>query len=733
MYAEIYLPISINKTFSYLVPPHIKPLIKVGHLVKVPFGKTTTIGYVEQLVEKKTFSGKIKSIEKITSSIIVNNHDIKKIIDWMSKYYLTEKGIVLKTLLPLLFKNQKANHQKQKSIRITDFGRKKLDKKEINGKKRIQILKYLYTKSDYISIESIKSIAYPYNDSLKTLMRDKYITMIESDKTYDPLHEFKITNKDFNIVLSDKQKEIYNSIACSSNFITHLIHGVTGSGKTAIYLKLVQDVINKGHNVLILVPEITLIPHITKQFKKYFGNIVGIWNSSMTLLEKEWTWNQIHLNKINIIIGTRSSICLPMSNIGLIIVDEEHDSSYKQTEKMPTYNARDLAIIRAKFIDIPIVLGSATPSLESYYNAKNNKYKFHPLMERYGNANYPDIQLIDMLKEKNQYKKSIFSKKLINGIHECLKNKEQIILLHNRRGYATILFCNECNYIFTSKKTSVPLTYHKFNNKLMCHHTDESYNMPRVCPECSSRSLQLKGIGTETIEDEIKNIFSDIKITRFDADTTSKKNKHKKLLEKFEKGDSDILIGTQMVSKGFDFHNVTLVGVINSDIGLFTPDFRSGERIFQLLYQVCGRSGRGKKSGKAIIQTFNINDVYINSATMMNTEKYYNVSLADRLELNYPPFTKIVRILLKGPDSKKVKSAIDQVVNFIKSENFEILGPSAAPIEKINNYYRYHIIIKIHKAYGFQDFYFKNNQLNKFLLNLKGVKYKIDIDPLSLL
>ena len=733
MYAEIYLPISINKTFSYLIPPHLESLIKEGHLVSVPFGKITTIGYVNQVVEKQSFSGKLKSIKKIASSIVVDNQDIKKIIDWMSKYYLTEKGIILKTILPLLFKNQRINHQKQKSIRITNKGKQALNQNKINGKKRIQILKYLYEKSNYTRIELIKSVAYPYNDSLKTLIRDRYIRIIESDKIYDPLQDFDLMNQDFNITLSDKQKEIYNSISSSSNFITHLIHGVTGSGKTAIYLRLVKDMINKGNNVLILVPEITLIPHITKEFKKYFGNIVGVWNSSMTSLEKEWTWDQINKNKINIMIGTRSAICLPMSNIGLIIVDEEHDSSYKQTEKMPTYNARDLAIIRSKFLNIPIILGSATPSLESYYNAKNNKYRFHPLMERYGSAHYPEIELVSMLKEDNKYKNTMFSKKLIHAIHACLKNNEQIILLQNRRGYATILFCNQCNYIFTSKKTSAPLTYHKFNNKLMCHHTDEYYNLPKICPECNSQSLALKGIGTETIEDAIKDIFSNIKITRFDADTTSKKNNYKKLLEKFENGDTDMLIGTQMVSKGFDFHNVTLVGVINADIGLFTPDFRSGERIFQLLYQVCGRSGRGKKAGKAIIQTFNMNDVYITSATMMNTEKYYNVSLADRLELNYPPFSKIVRILFKGLDSKKVENAINQVSKIIQNENFEILGPTFAPIEKINNYYRYHIIIKVNKAYKFQDFYFKNSQLSKFLSNLKGVKYKIDIDPLSLL
>ena len=732
LYADVYLPISIDKSFSYLIPDDLKSIIKVGHFVLVPFGKRSQIAYVHKINSNSSYKGKLKVVSKILYDGLSHNNDLLKTIDWVSKYYVTPKNIVIKNIFPHLFNNNFYLRSTYKKIAITSLGRKLVNSKSVKGINRVSIMNHLYDQNKFIDVKTLSNISKAYNNSVKTLLRDQYITLKEEDKKKDPLEEIKFYQKPSEIILSDKQKQIYKSLKDKDNFSVNLIHGITGSGKTEIYIKLTQDIINKNKSALILVPEIVLTPQTAKRFKKYFGNKVGVWNSSLSLSEKKWTWDNINNQNIKIIIGTRSSIFLPIKNLSLIIIDEEHDYSYKQSEKMPTYNARDIAIIRSKFLNTPAVLGSATPSLESYYNSITKKYNLFELQERYGKSLYPTIDLINMFDNQDGIN-TLFSAKLIQAIKNRLTKKEQIILLHNRRGYATILLCSGCEYIFTSNKTSAPLTYHKSLNQLICHHTEEKYNVPQYCPNCGSSKLKFKGYGTERVLDEIKKVFHNAKVARLDSDSTRLKDSHKKILKKFELGEIDILIGTQMVSKGFDFHNVTLVGVINADLGLFLPDFRSGEKIFQLLYQVCGRTGRGDKKGRAIIQSFNNEDPFISCATMMDTKKYYNISLAERMELSYPPFSKLVRIFLKGKKLNQINSLMSQIAKLLEKNKFTILGPTAAPIEKINDFYRSHIIIKTNKPLLFQDFYMKNFELNQKLSNIKGIKFRIDVDPLSLL
>ena len=734
MYAEAYLPIAVNQTFSYLIPKDLELKIRKGSLVRLPFGNRFAIGYIDNIIDSKEYSGKIKSIHSVVSNIIADNQDLQKLVDWTHRYYLTPKGMVVKSIFSFLFSKNLQSNKKEKEIVITDRGQEAFQANKIKGTGRKKILEHIAKLDNFIRIKDLKTQIQTSNDSIKTLFRDNYINIKEKEICYNPLLEIDVPSKSPILKLSSGQNKIFKELESkikANCFSVNLIHGVTGSGKTEIYIKLVEQLLNKGKSALILVPEIVLTPETARRFKLYFQDRVGIWNSSITHAEKRWTWNNLTNQKLKIIVGTRSAVFLPIQKLSTIIVDEEHDASYKQAEGMPTYNARDIAIIRGKNLGIPIILGSATPSIESYYNSSSGKYNFYKLMERYGSATYPDIELINMFDEVD--KDQIFSTNLLNNISDRLKKKEQIILLHNRRGYASILYCLDCGYIFTSSKTSVPLTYHRTYNQLLCHHTEERYSVPKQCVDCNSDKLEFKGIGTEQIEDEINKFFPNARILRFDSDSTSKKNAYKKILKDFEDYKADILIGTQMVSKGFDFHNVTLVGVLNADIGLFSPDFRSGERIFQLLYQVCGRSGRGEKKGKAIIQSFNTKDPYIASSSIMDTKKYYNILLADRLELDYPPFSKIVRILLKGKDFKEVKKTMNPVIDFLSRNNFTVLGPTLAPIEKINNFYRYHIIIKSTKPFQFQDLYLKNKQLNQFFTKLKGVRYQIDIDPLSLL
>jgi len=733
MYAEAYLPIAVNQTFFYLIPKNLEKEIKKGSLVRLPFGNRTVIGYIENIINNKSYKGKVKPIDSIVSNIIINNPDLQKLIDWMHHYYLTPKGLVVKKIFSFLFKKNLKSTKKERSIIITDKGLEALEKNIIKGVSRKRILEYICLKRNFNKISNLKNEISFSNTTIQTLLRDLYIDLKETDFNYNPLSDIKVNKGPTFLKLSEKQNEIYNQLEQKIDnhcFSVNLIHGITGSGKTEIYIKLVEKLLKKNKAALILVPEIVLTPETAKRFKLYFKDNVGIWNSNMTHSEKQWTWKNLINENIKIIIGTRSSVFLPIKNLSTIIVDEEHDNSYKQTEGMPTYNARDIAIVRAKNINIPVIMGSATPSIESYYNSASGKYNFFELMERYGSATYPEVELINMFEEDQG---QIFSRRLLDNIETRLRNKEQIILLHNRRGYSSVLQCLNCGYIFTSSKTSTPLTYHKTYNQLLCHHTEERYNFPKECVACHSKKLELKGTGTEQIEDKLHNFFPYSKILRFDADSTAKRNSYKIILKDFENQKADILIGTQMVSKGFNFHNVTLVGVLNADIGLFSPDFRSGERIFQLLYQVCGRAGRGAKPGKAIIQSFNINNPYIQSSSIMDTKKYYNILLEDRLSIDYPPFSKIIRILLKGKKINKLDEQMNSIIEKLSTADFDILGPVLAPIEKINNFYRLHIILKTKRPLDFQNYYFKNKKLRDIFNNLKDIQYQINVDPLSLL
>ena len=734
MYVEAYLPISINQAFTYHVPRELENQIYKGSIIQVPFGSRRSLAYVNKVVSKTLYPGKTKTIISIKSNIVEQNPELGTLVEWMSRYYITSKGTVAKNNFSFLYSKTSSKKIKtDKQIHLTKKGKDLFNNREVKGKSRIKVLEYLFNKGTK-NLKELKEILRVSPQTIKTLERDNLISVQETTIENNPLLYVQTDKKKDNLLLSEKQDEIFQAIkaqAKQNKFSANLIHGVTGSGKTEIYIKLIENLIKQRKSALILVPEIVLTPETATRFKRYFQKDVGVWNSSMTYSEKKWTWDNVKNNKIKIIVGTRSSVFLPMQKLSLIVVDEEHDSSYKQAEGMPSYNARDIAIIRAKHLDIPVVLGSATPSIESYYNCTMGKYNMYELKERYGSAIYPEVELVNMFDEVDQ--DQIFSQKMLENISDRMGKNEQVILLHNRRGFSSIMCCLNCGYILTSLKTSTPLTYHKTFNQMLCHHTDEKYPVPKNCRECGSSNLQLKGVGTQQIEDEINKFFPQARVSRFDADSTAKKNSYKKILNDFENHKYDILIGTQMVSKGFDFHNVTLVGVLNADIGLFAPDFRSGERIFQLLYQVCGRAGRGNKKGKAIIQSFNTRDPYIQASSIMDTKRYYNTLLAERFELNYPPFSKVIRILLKGKNMNEVQKAMNYVTDFLNENKFSYLGPSLAPIEKINNFYRYHLIIKSDKPFKFQDTFINDSKLNDLLLKLKRIRYQIDIDAMSLL
>ena len=509
-----------------------------------------------------------------------------------------------------------------------------------------------------------------------------------------------------------------------NNFKPYLLHGVTGSGKTEVYMQLIKKVINNKKQALVLVPEISLTPQLVDTFKKRFGNDIAILHSHLSNGEKYDEWRKIVRNEVDIVIGARSAVFAPLTNIGIIIIDEEHSNTYKQ-ENNPRYNAIDVGLYRSKFYNCPIVLGSATPSIESYTRAKTNIYELLEMKNRV-NKNLPKVTLVDM-KEEIRNKNPIFSQFLKDKINEKLNNNEQVIILLNRRGYTTITTCNNCGFTHRCPNCDIPLTYHLKSKKMVCHYCNYETNKLFKCPNCGSTDIKERGMGTEKLEEEITKEFDNAKVVRMDVDTTRTKQAHKKIITGFENEKYNVLIGTQMIAKGLDFPKVTLVGVINGDASLNIPDFRSGERTFQLLNQVAGRAGRSDLQGEVIIQGFNIDHYSLICAKNHDYLSFYNEEMKIRKILKYPPFYNLCLIKIQGLNDKKCEEESNKIIAYLKNNLKEeiILGPTPAMIPKVNNIYHYQIIIKYKdtkKIYQYLKF------INDKYINSK-ITVGIDFNP----
>ena len=534
------------------------------------------------------------------------------------------------------------------------------------------------------------------------------------------------------IKLTKSQQDIYNRIV-TNHEKPHFIHGVPGSGKTEIYLTLCNHYINQKKSCLVLVPEIALSSQIFERFQEFYGHNVFLWHSQTTDSYRKKILKKLNQTDPCIVIGARSALFTPLKNLGLIIVDEEHDSSYKEVEKQPCYNARDLSIVRAKFSNAPIVLGSATPSLETYYNSYiTNKYFIHELNERYGNAKLPKVKIIDMTDDNQKISsQSIISNYLFQQIQKRIHNNEQVLILHNRRGFSAIKVCQDSDEILHCKDCDVILTYHATIEKLICHHCNKKYSIEKY----NKADIKYLGYGTEHIESILNQHFPNANIMRMDADSASTMKKQKEILSKFKANDFNILLGTQMIAKGLDFKNITLVAVLNADLGMFIPDFRSNEKAFQLLYQVIGRSGRSKKLGEAIIQTYQPKNQLIQMSTNYQSKQFYNLSLDSRKALNYPPFKRLIRILFQSKSLKNCINSSNKIYEILKSKfPNSIIGPLPCPIEKLASNNRYHILIKIDSKKISQSLkVMQQIQDNKEQFLDKNVKLLIDIDSISVL
>ena len=703
----------IDKTFSYHVPSALEKEIAIGKRVLVPFQKRELEGFIINILDEVTYE--TKDIIKVIDENPVLNEELLELGKYISKKTLCNLISAYETMLPVALKAKKGttiNKRYQTYLEVNSIDIKLTPK-------QLEIVE-LIKKHGRVLKSSIKS-------SIVSTLIKKNVLKEVYEEVYRLSNEEKVVDQKIN--LTREQELVFNKIKESVNqFQPFLLFGVTGSGKTLVYIKIIEYVLHFNKEVIVLVPEISLTPQIVSRFKKKFGNLIAILHSGLSAGEKYDEWRKIERGEVKIVIGARSAIFAPFKNLGLIVIDEEHSDSYKQ-ENNPKYSTIDIALWRAKYHNCCVVLGSATPSIESYVRAKNNIYTLLEMKNRYNN-NFPDIHLINMRDSiKNGYK--IISKELFDAINLRLERHEQTIILLNRRGYATNVTCHDCGYVVKCKYCDIPLTYHKSSNTLRCHYCGYALPLVKTCPVCKSKNIDYFGLGTQRLEEELNRMFK-ARIVRMDVDTTSKKGAHEKIIKDFLEQKYDILLGTQMIAKGLDFPNVTLVGVINGDATLNMPDFRSGERTFQLLNQIAGRSGRATKKGEVFIQAFNTDHYSIVLATKNDYETFAREELLIRKTLKYPPFYNLLIIKVLGKNEENVVNECNKCVAYLKSsikENVYILGPAPAYIPKINNIYYYQITLKYKNT---KDIIKEMHYLNKIYSNNKLVKIEIDFNPIKI-
>ena len=694
MYIDVLTQIGakeVDQYYTYHVPKSLEDKIKIGIRVKIPFGKMLLEGFVMGINNNVTYNkDKIKDISSITDEDPVLNEEMIKLGKYMSENLLSSLVSCYQVMLP---KALKAEIKSNIKIKYNKYLRRtksieEIDKYIENCKYEGQINLLCKLKEGDILITKMTSTI---NTIIKHNLGEIYL---EEEKRYN----YTGTSNYKKVELTKEQNNVVKEITSSFNKSeTFLLYGVTGSGKTEVYMNVIEETLKLGKEAIMLVPEISLTPQIVGKFISRFGNIISVLHSRLSDSERYDEYRKITNGEAKIVIGTRSAIFVPFKNIGVIIIDEEHTSSYKQ-ENHPRYNAKDIAVLRSKYHKCPVVLGSATPSLEAFARAGNKVYKLLTLTNRVGKSMLPKVDIIDM---KQEMKKGnfILSKILKEKIKEKLDKKEQVILLLNRRGYSSIITCKDCGHTIKCPKCDISYTYHKTSNNLKCHYCSSGMPLGNKCPKCGSTNIKDYGLGTEKLEEELNKLYN-AKIVRMDVDTTSKKGQHQKIIDDFGNHKYDILIGTQMIAKGLDFPLVTLVGVVSADTTLSSPDFRASENTFQLLSQVSGRAGRGENKGEVIIQTFNPDHYSITLSKDHNYIEFYKEEMKMRKLLKYSPYYYMTLISIKTKDydlgfkeSNKISSYLR---NNLNSETI-ILGPSMASVFKINNIYHYQIIIKHRK------------------------------------
>ena len=790
-YIEVALPINIKETFTYSYPKNVTP--QIGQRVIVNFNYRIQTGIIVGLPEKPACDeAKIKEIHEIIDEKPLINKELFTFAQWISRYYHCPIGLVFKAMLPAginvntiekivlkktetkdkdflkiikyIEKNgnsctiEDLNHLKisplyknllemeeRELVEIERQYKRKIQKKVVNcirlisdssdellSPKQQELLHFLQNQPELIFMADISK---EFSYSIINKLKEKNFIDIYKQEIHPDIFSDIVQHEPLTFELTEEQTEVLGKIEAGldeQNFHAFLLHGVTSSGKTEVYIRAMKNALSHGKTAIILIPEISLTPQTVERFYSHFGDIIAVLHSKLSDRERLHYWNLLKKGEKKIAIGPRSALFAPLENLGLIIVDEEHENTYKQHERPPLYNARDMAVLRGKMNNAVVLLGTATPYIESFYNTQNKKYSLLTMSKRVKNQILPKLTVVDMRQEEDHTE--IFSKLLRDKIEDRLNKKEQILLFQNRRGYASYVQCAKCGHVLQCKDCNISMTYHSRNKKMKCHYCGYERSMPRKCPECGGYIFNFGSPGTEKIEQNLQFLFPTARIVRMDTDTTTKKNSFQNVFDQVRNGYIDILLGTQMIIKGLDFPNITLVGIVSADVNLNLPDFRASERNFQHIIQVAGRAGRSEKEGEVIVQTFNPKHYSIQYAQKQNFLGFYEHELHLRQELHYPPFTKLARILFLLNNEERLRSYMDgirhKIAQYPQKNKLIILSPTPAPISKIRKQYRYHILIKAEHQPDINRF------IEWFHSNIKipnYIKMQIDIDPISLL
>lgn len=786
---------SVNQTFDYQIPEKFKSIIQKGMRVVIPFGPRKITGFVIGFTDESEFK-KLRKIIEVLDIIPALTEELLDLGKWLSdqtmslyittyqamlpqvlksKYERTlikvenelpeeliflfdgsdevayklvdEKNISLKTVQQALESGMIKEHYKVKSqitkkyktaiIPAVETDKLIEHEKTLaqNAHRQKQILNFFIQNNEAIDQNKLFKELNITRTNLKPLIDKQLITLKQEEVYRNPYErEFPKTEKK---VLTEEQNTaiipIYKAIEVENNE-TFLLYGVTGSGKTEIYLQAIERVINKGQEAIVLVPEIALTPQMVEQFKGRFGEKVAVMHSALSIGEKYDEWLKIQREEVQVVVGARSAIFAPFKNLGIIIIDEEHEGTYKQ-EDTPRYHARDVAIERARVNKCPVILGSATPALESFARAEKSVYTLLSLTKRTNNKPMPEVEVVDMRAELHAGNRTMFSTVLIDKMKLAMSKDEQIVLLLNRRGYSNFALCRDCGHVEQCPNCDISLTYHKGHHALKCHYCSYEMPMPENCPACKSDLISFFGTGTERVEEALKKLMPELKVIRMDVDTTRRKGAHERLLNSFSDGEADVLLGTQMIAKGLDFENVTLVGVLAADSMLHLPDFRSGEKTFQLLTQVSGRAGRHELDGEVIIQSYTPDHYSITLASNYNFLKFYEKEMGMRRSFKYPPYVYLALITITDENLGKVMDVAQRFAEklaMVLSVESTILGPTPSPIARIKKRYRYQIIIKYRYEKKLQHkFAVVKNEFTKELK--KDLQILIDINPNQLM
>ena len=733
----------LNRTFDYNIPKELEELILVGSKVLVPFGNGGKLTEAFVVGIKETSAFEVKDIAKLEENLTDKQIALAK---WMAKRYFCNVSDCIKLMLTPGTRNKNKEKRIQdktincvylkKDIEEIEF---EIETEKIKSEKQKRILNFIKD-NEGATVPEIEMFTDCSRGIVNTLVKNGYLEIVEKKVERNPLLG-RDCEKTYKLNLTEEQENAYKSVEEAidkKEYKQFLLYGVTGSGKTEVYLQLIEKVLNIGKNAIVLVPEISLTPQMLDRFISRFGkDEIAILHSKLSIGERHDEWERIREKKAKIVIGARSAIFAPIENIGIIIIDEEHDSSYK-SETNPRYNAKEIAKVLAKENQAPLVLGSATPDMTTFYHATdedefgNTKIKLLTLTKRANQSSLPKVEIIDLKQELANGNRSMLSMELYSSIEENLKQKRQTILFLNRRGYSTFIMCRNCGYTVKCPNCNISMTYHSYERKLKCHYCGHEENIVTVCPECHSDKIRYFGTGTQKLEQEIHKQFPEASTIRMDIDTVTKKNSHEVILNTFRNENIDILIGTQMVVKGHHFPNVTLVGVIAADSSLNIDDYRANERTFQILTQVAGRAGRENLPGKVVIQTYNPDNFSIICAQKQNYDLFYETEIALRRQLKYPPFCDIILIGLNSYQEAEIKNVSGKIYQYLEQrlnkQEFKVLRPMPCPIDKIQNRYRWRIIIKGKMTEE------ANEILNACLKeiyqeNIKDTRIAIDINP----